>query len=82
LKLRDARIGMRVKRSSGVSTFVRDTNTAFLRGRRIGIITSLPKPGTSYATVQWEGTDLTEQIALHRLAPIPVDTLEPDLPQP
>ena len=78
MRVVDVKLGLRVSRNSSSSSFVRDRNTSQLKGRRIGRVVRMPvrTPGASTSTlvVQWEGTELTEEIAVHRVEPVP-DTL-------
>ncbi len=68
MKLVDAKPGLRVRRSGGDSSLVRDNNTNGLRGRRTGVIIALPAPGQRpQVVIRWEGSNQCEAVAVHRL---------------
>jgi hypothetical protein len=76
MKTSDFKLGMRVRRRSGDGSFVKDRlRGADLKGRRIGIVISLPErvtPKQWGITVQYEGTTLSEVIPIHRLEALPL----------
>lgn len=71
----DFQLGMRVRRRSGDSSFVRDrVGNPALKGRRIGVVISLPEAISNRqcgVTIQFEGSVLTETVPIHRLEPLP-----------
>jgi len=76
MKATDFKLGMRVRRRSGEGSFVKDRlGTRGLKGRRIGIVVSLPEqitPKQWGVTVQYEGTLLSETAPIHRLEALPL----------
>ena len=75
MKTADIKLGMRVKRRSDESSFVRDRNPN-LKGRRVGIIIGLPERLTDRhiaVAVQWAGSTRVDNVMIHRLAPLPKD---------
>jgi hypothetical protein len=74
----DVKLGLRVRRHSGTSALVRDNHaTGQLKGRRTGIIISLPEAieGTSHrqVRVQWEGSTMSELVLVQRLEALPLE---------
>jgi hypothetical protein len=79
MKAADFRLGMRVRRRSGESSFVRDRGQGqggvALKGRRIGIVVGLPEaisPRQRGVTIQYEGALRSEVIPIHRLEALPL----------
>jgi hypothetical protein len=76
MRIADIRLGMRVRRHGGSSALVQDRPGApGLKGRRVGIIISLPDrlgtTGTFTVDVQWEASTLSEKVHCHRLEALP-----------
>jgi hypothetical protein len=76
MRIADIQLGLRVQRHGGASALVQDRPGApGLKGRRVGIVTSLPdrqgNSGTYTVTVQWEASSLSEEVHVHRLAALP-----------
>jgi hypothetical protein len=79
MKAADFKLGMRVRRRSGESSFVKDRcgrqGGAPLKGRRIGIVVGLPEaisPRQRGVTIQYEGALRSEVIPIHRLEALPL----------
>lgn len=76
MKMEDFQLGLRVKRRTDASSFVRDRpQNPDYKGRRNGIVVGLPEAiHTRHraAAVQWEGTSRTERVLIHRLVPLPL----------
>lgn len=75
MRASDFVLGLRVKRRTDESSFVRDRpgNPGYI-GRRVGIVVGLPEPVSTRhraVTVQWEGTTRSEQVLVHRLEALP-----------
>jgi hypothetical protein len=78
MKTTEFQLGMRVRRRSGASSFVKDrpgASPAALKGRKVGIIIGLPTPISPKhrgVTVQWEGSaSAPETVFIHRLEALP-----------
>jgi hypothetical protein len=76
MRVADIRLGLRVRRHGGASSLVQDRlGTPGLKGRRVGIVVSLPErlgaTGTFTCDVQWQGSTLRESIHVHRLEALP-----------
>lgn len=71
MKTADFQLGMRVRRRTDESSFVRDRRDhPKLKGRRIGIVVGLPeRMGERHmaVTIQWEGSARVDQVLIHRL---------------
>jgi hypothetical protein len=74
MKSADFKLGMRVRRRSDDSSFVRDRRGhPQLKGRRAGIVVGLPERfGERHVAVaiQWEGSARVDQVLIHRLEPL------------
>jgi hypothetical protein len=76
MNVADVTLGLRVRRHGGSSSLVPDRRgDPALKGRRTGVVTTLPvrlgKTSTYTVNVRWEGTDIIETIHVHRLEPVP-----------
>lgn len=75
MRAAEFQLGMRVRRRSGDSSFVRDrTDNPALKGRRIAVVLTLPEPISNRqrgVTVRFEGSTITETVPIHRLEPLP-----------
>lgn len=69
MKIEDVKIGMRVQRNSGASSFVRDNPANKLQGRRVGIVITEPKKSgtSSLRTVDVVWVPLDRQIELAQI---------------
>jgi hypothetical protein len=75
MRVEEFLLGLRVKRRSDESSFVRDRpgNPSYI-GRRVGIVVGLPEPVSTRhraAMIQWEGTTRSERVLVHRLEALP-----------
>jgi hypothetical protein len=76
VKVTEFTLGMRVKRRSNEGCFVKDRNcNPGLKGRKIGIVVSLPEtitPRHKAVLVQWEGSySAPDRVFIHRLEALP-----------
>jgi hypothetical protein len=72
VKVSEFKLGMRVRRRSGESSFVRDR---LGKSRRVGIVVGLPESVSDKhkaAAVQYEGTLRLENVLIHRLEALPL----------
>jgi hypothetical protein len=76
MKASEFQLGMRVKRRTDASSFVRDRpSSPDYKGRRIGIVVGLPltiDQRHRAVTIQWEGTSRSESVLIHRLVALPL----------
>ena len=71
MKSAEFQLGMRVRRRTDDSAFVRDRRDhPKLKGRRIGVVVGLPERlGERHvaAAIQWEGSTRVDHVLIHRL---------------
>lgn len=77
MKATDFKLGMRVRRRTDETSFVRDRRDhPALKGRRIGIVIGLPeRHGVHHVAVriQWEGSTRIDCVMIHRLEQLPIE---------
>ena len=75
MKTADFQLGMRVRRRTDESSFVRDRRDhPKLKGRRAGIVVGMPeRMGERHVAVaiQWEGSTRVDHVLIHRLEALP-----------
>lgn len=77
MKASEFKLGLRVRRRGGESSFIPDRrDNPRLGRRRVGIVVGLPEALSTVhraARIQWEGSSLTELVHVHRLEQLPLD---------
>lgn len=75
VKTAEFKLGMRVRRRTDESSFVRDRRDhPKLKGRRAGIVVGMPErlgERHTSAAIQWEGSTRVDHVLIHRLEPLP-----------